>query len=416
MSTSRIFAASAALLVLSACGEANRPVGYFSSLADGGASNGGKLEGGGSSGVEQAGEAAAGAPKLLCESLGRCGGDLLRPEADANGNTQWIASSENACQDAFPPLEPYDACDGFSVAADESVRFKQQFPARPLKSLFLSFRGPDPTADPPEPTFVSHAVTALAQSMFFSQACLKKAALPFSCARLGRRIKEALAAESNTRDMRCADDGAGGCACNYRLVTFTSVPGTWSAKDGAIQLTDLALGGGQLSPMDYCVQGNELKLSSRDSQPLLATNEGADGLFPRDGLGPHTVTFRPPSCTDGQQDGDEDGIDCIDAPKRQFLRDNACPVDCTATCSDGVQNQGETGVDCGSASGFDGCTDDCACFNGAQDDWEEGVDCGGPCALTCECKNGMQDANEAGVDCGGHCLERYGDPAGKVCP
>src|SRR5262249_47296654 len=139
---------------------------------------------------------------------------------------------------------------------------------------------------------------------------------------------------------------------------------------------------------------------------------GHDGqqLFNRTGL--RTLSYHHASCSDGLQDADEDGIDCVDPKKRPMLGADACPNDCTATCTDGVQNQDETGVDCGGH-----CADFCACFNGAQDPWEEGPDCGGPCSLLCSCINGAKDANEAGVDCGGDCNLRYGDGNGvqKEC-
>jgi len=52
------------------------------------------------------------------------------------------------------------------------------------------------------------------------------------------------------------------------------------------------------------------------------------------------VTAPTPTCEDGVQNGDEEGIDCggTCAP---------CAQEPTATCEDGVQNGDETGIDCG---------------------------------------------------------------------
>ena len=56
----------------------------------------------------------------------------------------------------------------------------------------------------------------------------------------------------------------------------------------------------------------------------------------------------------------------------------------TYTCTDGQQNQGETGIDCGDAAGL--CppcdtsgTPTATCTDGIQNGTETGVDCGGSC-------------------------------------
>jgi hypothetical protein len=71
----------------------------------------------------------------------------------------------------------------------------------------------------------------------------------------------------------------------------------------------------------------------------------------------------PPTCSDGVQNGDEQGIDC---------GGTSCPS--CSLCNDDIQNQGETSVDCG------GPCPDCTCSDGIRNQGEEHVDCGGPCS------------------------------------
>ncbi len=68
------------------------------------------------------------------------------------------------------------------------------------------------------------------------------------------------------------------------------------------------------------------------------------------------------------------------------------------TCNDGEQNGNETGVDCGGPD-----CDPCAtCNDGEQNGNETGVDCGGPdCDPCATCNDGEQNGNETSVDCGG---------------
>ena len=70
------------------------------------------------------------------------------------------------------------------------------------------------------------------------------------------------------------------------------------------------------------------------------------------------------------------------------------------TCSDGVQNGDEEGVDCGGSN----CTPCPSCSDGVQNGNETGVDCGGSdCAPCPSCNDGVQNGNETGIDCGGDC-------------
>ena len=50
-----------------------------------------------------------------------------------------------------------------------------------------------------------------------------------------------------------------------------------------------------------------------------------------------TVGTAPPTCTDGIENGDEEGVDC----------GGSCPNPCPTTCTDGIENGDEEGVDCG---------------------------------------------------------------------
>ncbi len=84
-------------------------------------------------------------------------------------------------------------------------------------------------------------------------------------------------------------------------------------------------------------------------------------------------TAQQPSCDDGIQNQDEDGIDCggVCSP---------CAKPVEESCSDGVQNQDEDGIDCG------GVCSPCAkpveesCSDGVQNQDEDGIDCGGVCS------------------------------------
>ncbi len=96
-----------------------------------------------------------------------------------------------------------------------------------------------------------------------------------------------------------------------------------------------------------------------------------------------------PTCNDGQQNGDETGVDC---------GGSSCPA--CPTCNDGQQNGDETGVDCGGST----CPACPTCNDGQQNGDETGVDCGGSTCPACPtCNDGQQNGDETGVDCGGSC-------------
>ncbi|MCB0755005.1 MAG: S8 family serine peptidase [Flavobacteriales bacterium] len=103
-----------------------------------------------------------------------------------------------------------------------------------------------------------------------------------------------------------------------------------------------------------------------------------------------------PTCNDGIQNGDEEGIDC---------GGSSCQP--CATCSDGIQNGDEEGVDCGGSS----CSACVTCSDGIKNGDEEGIDCGGsfcaPCNSSCsyatidsnDLESGWGIWNDGGSDC-----------------
>lgn len=170
---------------------------------------------------------------------------------------------------------------------------------------------------------------------------------------------------------------------------------------------------------------------------LLVMETGIDCGYP-------CPDFCPPTCEDGIQNADEQGVDC---------GGTLCPFPCPPpSCFDGIQNGNETGIDCGAPECVllgiicpdPTCTDsiqnvhielinlegieyvvvveegidcdynpltscpDCpvpTCYDGVLNQGEAGIDCGGPCPTLCDpvpnCNDGVQNGEEEGVDCGG---------------
>jgi hypothetical protein len=338
-----------------------------------------------------------------CEPLGRCGGDLAAGATVVQGVTlsEWVATAPDSCMDEVQlPITPVsiaqqptpkagqksvpqatvDWCSNLSQKPDGSLRYQPFFPIIPLTNAHIKIY--------PNGHYDAHFLAGAPQHMAFSKSCRTAQGINFTCAELGRHIKEAIAAESNVTNTRCYDDDDGGCMCDYYLRLFTSQPGSWGTKDGVVTFYDESGANLPPAPADYCVNGDTVEMTGHKGLPL----------FSRPDL--RTLTFHRPGCNDGVQDGDEKGIDC----------GGSCGVDC-GTCGDGIQNGDEEGVDCGGS-----CPDFCGCFDGVQNPWEEGVDCGGTCSLLCSCKNGKQDANETGVDCGGDCQAAYSAKDAVACP
>ena len=146
-------------------------------------------------------------------------------------------------------------------------------------------------------------------------------------------------------------------------------------------------------------------------------------------------TMTEPTCDDGMMNGDEEGVDCGGATCPEcvaatcddgMMNGDATGVDCggatcpecvAATCDDGIMNGDETGVDCGGAT-CDACdtTVDPTCDDGIMNGDETGVDCGGATCPACEmmatCTDGIMNGDETGIDCGGAtCEECAPNPA-----
>jgi hypothetical protein len=352
--------------------------------------------------------------KPFCEPLARCGGNFLeggKPNVEGHISTEWVAVAEETCTDQVqPPVNivqlsqqpsrtagskptgnaTYDWCQNLEQFGDGTLELTTFFPTIPAKNATLEFAA--------DGTYHAHFLNYQPLQMQFSAACRAQQGINQSCPSMGRAIREATAAESNVTNMRCSDDGEGGCLCDYELKLFTSLPGSYEAsKDGVITFYDQSEAPSPPAPVDYCVKNNTLQLTGHEGQQL----------FNRPAL--RTLIMHPVSCTDGVQDQGEDGVDCSNPPEGD-KPPGPCPNPCPS-CTDGAQNGDETGVDCGGSI----CKDMCECKNGVQDKFEDGVDCGGPCALLCTCLNGMKDANESGVDCGGDCRKTY-DGEGIECP
>jgi len=135
-----------------------------------------------------------------------------------------------------------------------------------------------------------------------------------------------------------------------------------------------------------CSYGTGSYTVSDESDNILASGASFGGSESTD-FCVTSVGGPEPTCEDGEQNGDETGVDCGGAD---------CPA--CATCDDGIQNGTETGVDCGGS-----CTACATCDDGIQNGTETGVDCGGSCAACATCDDGIQNGTETGVDCGGSC-------------
>jgi hypothetical protein len=123
---------------------------------------------------------------------------------------------------------------------------------------------------------------------------------------------------------------------------------------------------------------------------------------------------RAPTCTDGDLNGAETGVDCGGVDCTPCDDGLACvgPEDCLSgvcdesecaspTCSDGVKNGTERGVDCGEEGGCDP-----KCGNGAPCEGDDG--CVSDNCLEAECRDPLctdatQNGDETDVDCGGAC-------------
>ena len=130
-----------------------------------------------------------------------------------------------------------------------------------------------------------------------------------------------------------------------------------------------------------------------------------------------------PSCDDGRQNGDEDGVDCGGSCSARCALGERCEeaVDCggacppcpaPASCVDGAQNGAESAVDCG-GDACPRCGVGQTC--GAASDCTSGVCAGGRCAAP-SCVDQTRNGTETGTDCGGGCPQRCGTGVGCGTP
>ncbi len=132
-----------------------------------------------------------------------------------------------------------------------------------------------------------------------------------------------------------------------------------------------------------CGFGNGSYIVSVGGQTVVSGN----GEFDSSESTGFCTTPSDPTCDDGIQNGDEEGVDC---------GGSECPV--CPTCDDGMMNGDEEGVDCGGSE----CPACPTCDDGMMNGDEEGVDCGGTECIPCPtCDDGIQNGDEFGVDCGG---------------
>ena len=122
-----------------------------------------------------------------------------------------------------------------------------------------------------------------------------------------------------------------------------------------------------------------------------------------------TVTAVP-SCTDGERNGNETGVDCgADCAPCDVGVECVNPGDCStgvctdaicaaAVCDDGVTNGAESDRDCGGSCAP--CAADAACSMGS--DCESGVCTEMTCAAP-DCDDGVLNGLETDADCGGPC-------------
>ena len=259
MTIFRILAASAALVLLSGCGETTRSIGFLSSPGAGG-------DGAAGQGNGSVGDSAL--PASACQSLGHCGGDLQRSDAtqvpSALGGTEWVATAPDACQEQLPTQEAYDACDKVRPSVDGGVTGGLMYPLLPFEHALVIVPGSDGSS------FDLHFRASAHLAMFFSATCRAGWAVALSCPALGRRIYESTVAESNVRGLRCADDEAEGAAApvSYQLTQFFDVPCVEREKNGVISLVNHNNLSSPVAPVDYCVQGDTLELSGHDDQML----------------------------------------------------------------------------------------------------------------------------------------------------
>src|SRR6185369_16613889 len=242
-----------------------------------------------------------------CESLARCGGDLLAGAEILDGEAarQWVATSPRICAELTPPVATTDACHGLLLNQDGAGDFRPDVVNIPVRSVSLRMSAGE---------YRANVMQYAPRQVAFSAACLAAQNAPNHCPTFGRLLSMAVASAADIDDLRCTDDTQGGCVCDYELLRITRVMGKWEAKDGTITFYDGTLAPRAPITASYCRGDATLELSE----------ETGSGLFNVPGL--RTLTLQPPTCTDGVLDAGEMGVDCGGEC-------GAC-----STCDDGLQN------------------------------------------------------------------------------
>ncbi len=242
----------------------------------------------------------------------------------------------------------------------------------------------------------------------------------------------------NETDVDCGGDSCNACPCNGSDVTVSITldnypeETSWTITDASGNT--VASGGTYNSQPDGSTVTETLCLND-GCYDFTITDAYGDGICCTYGNGSYSVTGTAgtlasgsqftsnevtnfclgggpaPTCDDGEQNGDETGVDCGGSCAPCATCDDGqqngnetgvdCGGDCDAcpTCDDGIQNGSETGVDCGGPD----CAACATCDDGQQNGNETGIDCGGDCTPCATCNDGQQNGNETGVDCGGDC-------------
>jgi hypothetical protein len=180
----------------------------------------------------------------------------------------------------------------------------------------------------------------------------------------------------------------------------TSTSGTYTCESGGTKTLTLT------ATMGTTVQSKSVTVNCAPCTGVVCGNAVVEGTEQCDEATPRcTACVITPVCGDGVVDGPAgdcagpiDAAACVEQCDHAGAPGPACDVNCVIpvpTCDDGVQNGDEEGIDCGGS-----CPDDCpvepTCDDGVQNGDEEGVDCGGSCPNACvdECDVCLHTAPE----------------------
>jgi len=221
------------------------------------------------------------------------------------------------------------------------------------------------------------------------------------------------AAEVSTPDAQAPDASAAEAGTDAAPEAAAGVCTVDGIKDG--QETDVDCGGPACDAQDRVCPNLEGCLVGADCQSKVCTGD----------------VCQVPTCTDGEQNGNETAVDCggtlCDSLGDRCADGQRCLTgnDCTdllcgnnftclfPSCTDGVKDGGETGIDCGNSS----VTMCPACPAG------QGCNVGSDCtSLVCQsnvcrvpsCSDGVQNGGESDVDCGEVCGLKL-CPSGDTC-